>query len=443
MQAPSFQRTFSPSVPTVAVVNSNKEELAALGDLLLKGGYFPILFDNPADALEQIQWVPPDLVIIENFMSQLTAVQFVKSLKGSLSKPPPCVVLADVSSEALIVMLFEAGVRDYIRKPIVPGELRAKLKRVLGNIHRLSSKHAEIPVRLGNYRIIKEIGRGGMGVVYKAQSETTGGFFALKTIWQQGRDSVALQRFRREARILRELDHRNLVKIHETGQSNKTHYYVMDWVEGVTLGEYSWKNGGQSSTATARVLYELASALCYLHKNKILHRDIKPANVMLDNDGRVLLIDFGLAKCFHDCRLTGRSHLMGTPHFMAPEIIQGLTPDSRSDLFSLGILALEVLLGESLIETDNPYTAMQALVSGRFTKAHEIQKIDKNLAVLIDRLVEIDPKNRYQSACELIPDLRTLIDEPTPTAGSLNKSLERQRLDVSEYPHFRHKFLFG
>jgi serine/threonine protein kinase len=179
----------------------------------------------------------------------------------------------------------------------------------------------------------------------------------------------------------------------------------MDRISGPSLDELRASRSRIAPSIVAWVLLGMSRALAYLHAHKIVHRDLKPSNILIGSDQQVYLVDFGLAKCFVDSQLTRRSELVGTPGYLAPELIQGATIDGRCDLFSLGMVSLELLLGEATVKGDNPYTVMLNLTEGRFLRASEHGEIPRQLARIIDRLLEVDPDQRTQSAAALEEEL--------------------------------------
>ncbi|MBP8129032.1 MAG: SUMF1/EgtB/PvdO family nonheme iron enzyme [Candidatus Hydrogenedentes bacterium] len=256
---------------------------------------------------------------------------------------------------------------------------------------------SEIQFRRGQvvaqrYTVLRLIGRGGMGCIYKVHDNTLGEEVALKTLLPQlARDQLVVERFFNEARIARRLAHPNIVRVHDIGTAGNIIYISMEFVEGISLRQSLERQRPDTPLPLLQVLTimdELCAALEYAHQFTV-HRDIKPENVMLSSDGRVKLMDFGISKLMADTRLTGASVVMGTPFYMAPEQLRNSRDvDARADVYSVGVMMYELLTG-------NVPTGVPKAVS-------EIMKaVPPELDAVIGRCVEPDPKNRFQNATEL------------------------------------------
>jgi serine/threonine protein kinase len=210
---------------------------------------------------------------------------------------------------------------------------------------------AEVARRLPQFEILELLGRGGMGVVYKARQIQLDRIVALKILPPQDAASAGfIERFRREARSLGKLAHPNIVNVHDFGETNGLYYFVMEFVDGVNLREMIRGQRLTSAEALA-VVPKICDALQFAHEEGIVHRDIKPENILIDKKGRVKIADFGLAKLLGreetDPRLTVSGATLGTPRYMAPE--QAEKPgsvDHRADIYSLGVVFYEMLTGE-------------------------------------------------------------------------------------------------
>jgi CheY-like chemotaxis protein len=389
--------------PVVAIVDDSVETLKALSKLLPLGGFDTITFASPSEALEQILWLPPAIVLVDLYMPEMTGLEFIARLRErSASKPPPCIILSGATEETAITEAFEAGASDYLRKPFSKGELFAKLKRVLGALKRKVSRprRMDAPASIGPHRVIEEIGRGSMGVVYKVLG-AEGAPRALKAIWSQQSDLRPLMRFRREVDILSSLDHPNLVKTHEAGREGSLYYYLMDFIDGSPLDRYCADSGALSADTVGRLVYIIANALDYLHDRQLVHRDIKPSNMLLNSQCVPYLADFGLAKCFADTQLTLHSELIGTPNYMAPEVISGVEIDGRADLFSLGVVAMGLLRNKLLVEAESPYTVMLQITSGRYLRGSDVPGLPPLLCEVLDAMLETRVEDRCASAREV------------------------------------------
>jgi hypothetical protein len=220
---------------------------------------------------------------------------------------------------------------------------------------RCSAHTREVPpAKLGPFEVVRELGAGGVGVVYAVKEPLTGRTLALKLLHDEGRDSTALERFEREAEVLARVHHRSVVRVHKTGRLREGSYLLQALVEGESLKALCAR-GPLPPRRAAEVARELADALAAVHAAGVLHRDLKPANVILQPDGIPVLLDFGVARDQTAERLTRTGTLLGSASYMAPEQAEGASPsslDGRTDVYGLGATLYELLTGEP------PFTGM-------------------------------------------------------------------------------------
>ena len=206
----------------------------------------------------------------------------------------------------------------------------------------------------GRYRVLRKLGGGGMADVYLCEDRTLGRQVALKVLLQRYLgDATFVERFRREAKAAAGLNQANLVSIYDWGELDGTYYIVMEYVEGETLKDYIRRQGRLSGNEAVRVSLQLLAALEFAHRNGIVHRDIKPQNVMLDREGNVKVMDFGIARA-GDSGMTEAGSILGTAQYLAPEQAQGQPVDMRSDLYSVGIVLYEMVTGLAPFSGDSP-----------------------------------------------------------------------------------------
>ena len=193
--------------------------------------------------------------------------------------------------------------------------------------------------RLGPFRILEPIGRGGMAMVYLAYQSDMDRLVALKVLFDHiAQDSVAVERFKQEARVIARLEHPNIVPIYDFGQENEILYLAMRYIRGGTVQDVMAK-GRLPIHDISHLISEVAYALDYAHARGVIHRDIKPSNILVDMDGHAYLTDFGLAKIMDDTRELSRTSLtIGTPAYMAPEQALGLPITPQTDIYSLGVM---------------------------------------------------------------------------------------------------------
>lgn len=248
------------------------------------------------------------------------------------------------------------------------------------------------------FEIAELLGAGGMGVVYKARQKSLDRFVALKILPpQSGNDPAFAERFTREARALARLSHPNIVAIYDFGQAGHFYYFIMEFVDGVNLRQMLRTRRLAPREALA-IVPQVCDALQYAHDQGIVHRDIKPENLLIDRRGRVHIADFGLAKLVGgvpELRLTQAQHVMGTPHYMAPEQFERPTSvDHRADIYSLGVVLYEMLTAE--------------LPLGRFAPPSAKVQVDVRLDEVVLKTLEKEPERRYQQASEIKGEVETL-----------------------------------
>jgi predicted Ser/Thr protein kinase len=264
---------------------------------------------------------------------------------------------------------------------------------------------------LGQYEILEVLGRGGMGVVYKAQQASLGRAVAIKVLPKTFcSDGMFIQRFGREARAAAAVRHPNIIEVYDIGQDGGRHYIAMEFIEGETLGELLKREGQLPPERALAMLKDVASALAEAHEYGVLHRDIKPANILIDLKGRVKVADFGLAKqAGVDVTVTVTGASLGTPLYMPPEISRGKAADARSDLYSLGATFYQALAGKPPFDGVTP---AELIVKHIEERVPPLQKLAPDaspaLCRVIHKLLRKKPEERVQSAEALLEALGKL-----------------------------------
>lgn len=285
---------------------------------------------------------------------------------------------------------------------------------------------ASIPEVIGKYRVIRYLGDGGMGSVYLAHDAGIDREVAIKLV--RTADESLRRRFRTEAQSAGRLKHANIVTVHEYGEFEAGPYLVMEYIEGLTLSKLIERGEPSTTRQKLALLIQACQGLAHAHRFGVTHRDIKPSNLMVDHDGVLKIVDFGIARTSgRDLTVTGK--VVGTPAYMAPEQIQGGQTDHRSDIFALSLVMFELLSGQVAFTGDSDYAVINRIVNGTpnpFT--HPDADLEQLIRPVLARAMARDADRRYQSASELAADLsgvltrlgepqasRVLDTEPQPT----------------------------
>jgi len=263
--------------------------------------------------------------------------------------------------------------------------------------------------RIGQYTTVEELGRGGMGVVYKAHDPSLDRFVAIKVLGTHlTEDPEYVQRFSREARAAAALNHPNIVQIYTIGEDAGRHYFVMEYVKGTSVQQLIRTEGRLDPARAAGIVLQAASGLAAAHGAGILHRDIKPGNLMVDERGIVKIADFGLALAPEAAtRLTATGMLMGTPGYLSPEQCLDQGVDKRSDIYSLGATFFEMLTGRTPFTADSPLALLRKIVELQPPDLGELAPdVAPEVRRIVSRMMAKDPAERYQECEEIVGDLR-------------------------------------
>jgi serine/threonine-protein kinase len=277
--------------------------------------------------------------------------------------------------------------------------------------------------RFGPYRVVAALGAGGMGVVYRARDERLERDVALKVL-PPGflSNETARERFRREARALSQLNHPHICTIYDAGEANGQIYIAMECIEGQPLSALI-RNGALAAATVVRYALQVADAMDHAHDRGILHRDLKSSNIMVTPEGRIKVLDFGLAKRMGEnssaetapeagAHLTEAGALVGTIAYMAPEVLQGAPADARSDIWALGVILYEMASGALPFRGSSPIGAAPAIL--RETPAPLQAGVPAALQSVIERCLAKEPSQRYQRVCEVRAALETLQSGSSP-----------------------------
>ncbi len=313
--------------------------------------------------------------------------------------------------------------------PELAGALEACLAGI-DFIHAAGAGPERSPERvLGDFRIGREIGRGGMGAVYEAEQISLGRRVALKVLRFGGvSDPEALQRFRREAETVARLHHTNIVPIFAVGSAAGVNYYAMQFIDGPSLDRVLRERGAPLDVQqVADWGLQAAEALVHAHARGVIHRDVKPSNLLLDRDGRIWLTDFGLAKRLDDVTLSLSGTLLGTPRYMSPEQASAAhhTLDHRTDIYSLGATLYELATGRPVFTGATPQDVIrQILTAEPLAPRRRRPNLPRDLETILLKSLAKEPAQRYASARQLANDLRAF-QEGRPISARRAHVVER------------------
>jgi serine/threonine-protein kinase len=290
--------------------------------------------------------------------------------------------------------------------------------------------------RIGHYRIVAELGRGGMGIVYKAHEESLNRFVAIKVLGEHlTEDPDHVERFLREARSAASLNHPNIVQIYAVSEEDGRHFFAMEYVSGRSLQQILRSSGPLEPIQVARIALQTASGLRAAHDQGIIHRDIKPANLLIDDRGLVKIADFGLALVTGGVsRLTATGMFMGTPGYLSPEQCLDQNPDHRTDIYSLGVTLYEALSGKVPFVADSPLALLRQIVEVDPPDLGKLKPdVDPEIRTIVVRMMAKDRNLRVSSCAELIGGLERFL-ESKGVSGSLVERVAASARSVAPPP---------
>jgi DNA-binding response OmpR family regulator len=420
----------------VAVVDDEEIVRELITRVLSSRGYEVSTYEGVTSAYDALYDDPPDLLISDVNMPDGNGLELVSRLRDHHGESAyPVLVLSTLRSESDFIRGYAAGATDYLSKPFSRDELLAKCAVMVSRQRKAGGKPASPPGAVepalpsedgrvfGRFEVNRIMGQGTYGVVYDAYDHQQNRAVALKVLSAlHGHEPNNRLRFLRESYALSAVSHPNVVRVVDFGVSEGRLYYAMDRVDGVDLKHKIYEGGAASERQVLQLMTGLASALQALADADLIHRDLKPANVILGGGefARPVLVDFGLAKRSFDRGVTDPLTLMGTPGYIAPEVIMGEEADSRSDLFALGLVGRYALTGEEIFPQLRSYELLHRIAKGPIPiptcRSERLQNV-------LRRMVRTDPLRRLESPHALLRALAwveadpDLSDEPQPPRG--------------------------
>jgi serine/threonine-protein kinase len=298
--------------------------------------------------------------------------------------------------------------------------------------------------KFGHYEVTAELGRGGMGVVYKGWEPSLHRKVAIKCLGEHLlNDEDLVERFTREAKATAALNNPNVIQIYFIGKEQNIPFFAMEYIEGQSLDDILKGDNSLSVKHAKNLLKQACLGLAAAHKIDLVHRDIKPANIMITDNGTLKIVDFGIARTReYGDKLTNTGEFVGTPGYLSPEVCIGKEVDERSDIFSLGIVFYEMLAGKVPFENDSPLGLMLEVVQSEIPDIRELnKKVDKKTSFILNKMIAKSPDDRYQTCNEIIRDLGNIIENETissikegakiiPNQPAKSKSAESEKITL-------------
>ena len=311
---------------------------------------------------------------------------------------------------------------------LIPVESDSPSGQPIEDVHAIPTKTIQAPIEelttgsifADRYQIVTELGKGGMGKVYRAIDQKIDEEIAIKLIKPEiAADKQTIERFGNELKMARKIAHRNVCKMYYLGEEKGAHYITMEYVPGEDLKSMIRMSGQLSTGMTTKVAKQICDGLTEAHRLGVIHRDLKPNNIMIDKNGEARIMDFGIARLLKAKGITGAGIMIGTPEYMSPEQVEGKEVDQRSDIYSLGVILYEMVTGQVPFEGDTPFT-IGMKHKGEIPEApkHLNAQIPEDLNNLILKCLEKEKEQRYQSAGEVRSELEK-IEQGLPTTAQI------------------------
>lgn len=400
----------------IVLVDDSPFHLKVYSNKLKERNYEIETYDAASQALSAVLANPPDLLVSDIVMPEMTGVELCAKVRERLPKEQlPILLVSSLDSMDVMVGGYEAGADDYLVKPVNTEEFHAKValllrqRRAQEQVRKTADEAGQPPRHIiDRYEILDLLGEGAYGSVYKARRLGCEALVALKVLSRAKLTKNTIGRFLRESTMLKTLGAvPGIAAIIDVGHDGEHYYYAMELVAGITIRKHLEKHGPLGEQQGLAIARGMASVLEALRRADIIHRDIKPDNIVIDPGCRPTLIDFGLARLQDNPTVTQRHEVPGTPAYIAPEAIRGEKVDSRSDLYSLGVTLFESLTGRLPYEGANSLFTLIKIAEGTLPNFEPL--IDSNISpgftAVIERLLCGDPEARYQTAEELIEEL--------------------------------------
>jgi CheY-like chemotaxis protein len=389
----------------ILVVDDDPLTLHVLESVLRHANYAVVSTAEPIEALRLVREHRPALVVLDLNMPEMDGLTLLERIRDNMAVP--CIMVTGTDRSEYAVRAIRMGAYDYLTKPV---EFRKLLDIVAVAIG--TESDPTDARRLSHYELRREIGRGGMGVVYEARDRTLDRLVAVKVLLPKlAIDPHFELRFLGEAKAAARLSHPGIVTVYEAGRSSGRLFIAMELVHGTTL--HCMQDWGRrfTSVESLGVILQAAEALQSAHEAGLVHRDVKPSNLMLTPSFDVKVLDFGLVRPLRPLRdpITDVGVPVGTPGYASPESIRGGPVDARSDIYSLGVLWHEMLAHERAFDAPNTYALLMNITEGRVRRrTRDIPEVSLELAELIESMMAVDPSARPATMRDVIQRAREI-----------------------------------
>lgn len=398
----------------ILLVDDDPDILALVSALLTSEGFETVTASSMAEMLRCLESRDFDLFVLDMNLPDGDGVRCCSYIRG-YSQAPILMLTAQKSTD-LKVNAFEMGADDYIVKPFDPRELAARVKVQLRRAGQAltSADTATDPLRratrIGRYKVVRELGKGGTGTVLLVEELTSKTRYAMKVLSRSlCLDDQLVSRFKRESNAHLKLNHPNLVSAIEAGEEHGQYFYVMEYCQGTPLSEMIEPDQLMPINQTIGVIQQAAHGLAHAHANGIIHRDIKPGNILITQDGTAKILDLGLVKNLEDDKqtfVTETGIAVGTACYISPEQANGDKDiDGRTDVYSLGVTMYHLLTGEPPFH-GSVIAVVRQHVDTPLPDPRELRPgLSDELVRILNRMTAKKRKERYERVPDLIADL--------------------------------------
>ena len=406
---------------TILIIEENKM-FQKMYQSLLMGRSFDILLAGSLEECEmQLQKATPDLVLLNPVNSRNNGVKIMERIRGpkAVKANVPMLIISPKDDMSLKEEAHRLGAVDFLIKHLAPPKVVVKRIEAILEHRQPAPKHALDPrsLKVGDvlddrYEILERVGKGGQGAVFRAHDRRLEEEIAMKIlILNPELAEELLETFLREVRLSRKVAHKNVVRVHDVGQSGGIHYITMEFIQGCDLNQYIFDNWGIGYDELITLFMQVAQALHAAHQIGIVHRDVKPQNIMITWEGVVKVADFGIASAA-GAMLKSTSELsIGTPDYMAPETAQAgcNLADPRIDVYSLGVVMYEAFTGVLPFEGKTLMEKIQLHLEGKVRPPTELNpEFPQALEHVIMTAMRRQPSGRFQDMDEVLMALRRL-----------------------------------